>query len=214
MQIQFRLRRASARLAVGLLATALPLVAADAAQAAFASANRLVTTSRPDLVSAAITGPSSAQFCFKDHAASVADVGGFHLGGYHADANTNSIGATAAGELRQRVDRHQPAIQLRAQVGEDAVGVQRELRQPRHSVASAGSTSQNGTRGLTTTAPDLTGISVVPGAVQQIAFSFDEPVTASSIVGVMAVSTSSPRPVRRAAPWRRRPILSRRIPLP
>ena len=143
--MSFRLRRASARLAVGLLATALPLVAASAAQAALAGANRLVTTSRPDLVSAAITGPSSAQFCFDKTITSVADVGGFHLGGYHADANTNSIGATAAGNCVNASIGTSPHFSF-AQVGEGAVRTTGNFGNRADSVALAGSTSQNGTR--------------------------------------------------------------------
>src|ERR1035437_1574565 len=96
--MSFCFRRASARLAVGLLAAALPLVAARAAQAALTVANRLVTTSRPDLVSASITGANSAQFCFDKTITSVSNIGGFFLGGYRADVTTSSTGAPASGQ--------------------------------------------------------------------------------------------------------------------
>src|ERR1700722_17715267 len=92
-----RFRRASVRLAVGLVAAAIPLVGAGAASAALAGANQFTSTDRPDLISATITGASSASFCFDKPIVSVADVGGFYLGGYRADATTKSLTASASG---------------------------------------------------------------------------------------------------------------------
>ena len=85
--MSFRFRRASVRLAVGLVAAAIPLAGAGVAQAALAGANPMTSTSRPDLRSATLTGPNAAQFCFDKAIASVPDIGGFVLGGYRADAH-------------------------------------------------------------------------------------------------------------------------------
>ena len=69
-----------------------------------------------------------------------------------------------------------------AQVGEGAVRAAGSIGNRADSVALSGTNSQNGTRGLTT-APDLTGISVVSGSPQQIAFTFDQAVNPNAIVG-------------------------------
>jgi hypothetical protein len=164
----------------------LPLVAASAAQAALTGANRLVTTSRPDLVSASITGANSAQFCFDKTITSVPNIGGFFLGGYRADVTTSSTGATASGQCVNATVSTSQQFSF-AQVGEDAVRTTGSFGNRADSVALSGSTTQNGTRGLSV-APDLSGISVVTvsGAPQQIAFTFDEPVSSSAIVGTGA----------------------------
>ena len=181
--MSFRFRRASVRLAVGLVAAAIPLAGAGVAQAALAGANPLTTTSRPDLRSASLTGATSAQFCFDKAITSVPDIGGFIIGGYRGDAFVTSTTASASGNC---VNATFPARDVTsysfAQVGEGAVRGAGNVGNRADSVALAGTSSQNGTRGLTT-APDLTGISVVSGAPQQIAFTFDQPVNPSAIVG-------------------------------
>jgi hypothetical protein len=178
--MSFQFRRA-VRLAAGLVAVAIPLVGASVAQAAMAGANQLVTTSRPDLVSASITGASSAKFCFDKPITAIADVGGFSLGGYKADATTSSTAATANGNCVNANVSGSPWFSF-AQVGEGAVRTTGNVGNRADSVALAGSITNNGTRGRTT-ASDLVGISVVSSAPQQIAFTFDEPMDASAIVG-------------------------------
>jgi hypothetical protein len=178
--MSFKFRRA-VRLAAGLVAVAIPLVGASVAQAAMAGANQLVTTSRPDLVSATVTGPSSANFCFDKTITSIADVGGFYLGGYKADVTSKSTNATTNGNCVNATVKASPSFSF-AQVGEGAVRTTGNIGNRADSVALAGSNTNNGTRGRTT-ASDLVGISVVSSAPQQIAFTFDEPVKSSAIVG-------------------------------
>ena len=95
--MSFLFRRASVRLAVGLVAAAIPLVGASVAQGALAGANPLSTTSRPDLRSATLTSATDALFCFDKTITSVPDIGGFTIGGYRADSLQKSISATASG---------------------------------------------------------------------------------------------------------------------
>ena len=182
--MSFSFRRASVRVAVGLIATAIPLVGASVAQAAMAGANRLVTTSRPDLVSVVATGANSGRFCFDKPIVSIADQGGFIFGGYKSDATTNSTSATIVSSNTNCVEANisfSPWFSY-GQVSEGAVRAAGNVGNRADSVALGGSTTNNGTRGRST-APDLAGISVVQGTPQQIAFTFDEPVDASSIVG-------------------------------
>jgi len=192
--MSFQFRR-SVRLAAGLIAVAIPLVGASVAQAGLAGSNQLVTTSRPDLVSAAITGANAAKFCFDKPVTAVADVGGFYLGGYKADAATKSTNAVASGNcVNATVSATSPWFTF-GQVGEGAVRTTGNYTNRADSVALAGSSTNNGTKGLTT-ASDLTGISVVTTAPQQIAFTFDEPVDANTIVadGGFHFVTSSGEP--------------------
>lgn len=183
--MSFPFRRASVRLAlaVGLVAAALPLVAANAAQAALAGANPLTTTLRPDLRSATLTGATTAQFCFDKAIISVPDIGGFAIGGYRADSFEKSTTATASGNC---VDATFPAADFTSytygQVGEGAVRAAGNNPNRADSVALAGTTTQNGTRGLTT-APDLQGISVVTVAPQELAFTFDQAVNPTAVFG-------------------------------
>jgi hypothetical protein len=178
--MSFQFRRA-VRLAAGLIAVAIPLVGASVAQAGVAGSNEFVSQFRPDLVSATITGASSAKFCFDKPITSIADVGGFTLGGYKANTTTSSTAATASGNCVDATVSVSPWFTF-AQVGEGAVRTTGNVGNRADSVALAGSNTNNGTRGRTT-ASDLTGISVVSGAIQQIAFTFDEPVNPAAIVG-------------------------------
>ncbi len=187
--MSYPFRRASARLAVGLVAAAVPLVGASVAQAAMAGANPLVTTSRPDLRSVSLTGASSAQFCFDKAITSVPNVGGFYLGGYRADAFLASTNAVAAGNcvnasFPTSVSGNTDNIEHHSfgQVAEGAVRTTGNLGNRADSTALTGSISNNGTRGLTT-APDLTGVSVVTSGTQQIAFTYDQNVNPNAIVG-------------------------------
>jgi hypothetical protein len=169
------------RLAVGLVAAAIPLVGVSAASAAIAGGNQFTSTDRPDLVSVTITGASSASFCFDKPITAVADVGGFYLGGYRADATTKSLTATASGNCVNANITTSPWFTF-AQVGEGAVRTTGNFANRADSVALSGSNTGNGTRGLTASA-DLQGVSIVSGAPQQIAFTYDEPVQSSAIVG-------------------------------
>lgn len=178
--MSFRFRRASVRLAVGLIATAIPLVGASVAQAAMAGGNQMVTTSRPDLVSVAATGATSATFCFDKTLTAIADVGGFYLGGYKADATAKSTNAVINGKCANVTVTVSPWFTF-GTVGEGAVRAA-NIGNRADSVALGGSNTNNGTRGRST-APDLTGISVVSGSPQQIAFTFDEPVNGAAVVG-------------------------------
>lgn len=180
-RMSYPFRRISVRLAVGLVAAAIPLVGASAAQAAMAGANPLTTTARPDLRSVTLTG-TGAQFCFNKVITSVPNVGGFYVGGYRADNFTRSINATASGMCVTATIPGATAQDSFGQVAEGAVRTTGNLGNRADSTALNGSTTHNGTRGLTT-APDLTGVSVVQTGPQQIAFTYDEPVDASAIVG-------------------------------
>ena len=173
-------RRISARLAVGLAATAFPLVGAGAAQAVLAGGTPFTSTHRPDLVSATITGSSSARFCFDKVVTAVDDVSGFYLGGYRADVTSKSRNATASGNCVNAQISTSPWFTF-AQVGGSAVRTTGNSFNLGDSVALSGSNTANGTRGMTV-APDLQGVSLVSGAPQEIAFTYDEPV--SSIVGL------------------------------
>lgn len=179
--MSFDFRRAGARLAVGLVAAAIPLVAASAASATLAGGNRFTSTDRPDLVSATITSSASASFCFDKPVTSIADVGGFYLGGYDANVTAKSLNATASGNCVNAQVGTSPDFTF-AQVGEGAVRTTGNFGNRADSVALSGSNTGNGTRGLTV-APDLQGVSIVSGAAQQIAFTYDEPVSSSAIVG-------------------------------
>ncbi len=178
--MSFQFRR-SVRLAAGLMAVAIPLVGASVAQAAMAGANQLVTTSRPDLVSAAITAPGAAKFCFDKPVTAIADVGGFYLGGYKANVTAKSTNAVASGNCVNATVSTSQHFSF-GQVGEGAVRTTGNVSNRADSVALAGSSTNNGTRGRTT-APDLTGISVDTTTPQRIAFTFDEPVDPNTIVG-------------------------------
>jgi len=187
--MSYPFRRASARLAVGLVAAAVPLVGASVAQAAMAGANPLTTTSRPDLRSVTLTGASSAQFCFDKAVTSVPNVGGFTLGGYRADAFLKSTDAVASGSCVNATfpasvssDVNDIEQHSFGQVAEGAVRAAGNLGNRGDSTALSGSVSHNGTRGLTT-APDLTGVSVVTSGTQQIAFTYDQNVNPNAIVG-------------------------------
>jgi len=178
--MSYPFRRTSVRLAAGLVAAAIPLVGAGAAQAAMAGANPLTTTARPDLRSVTLTG-TGARFCFDKVITSIPNPGGFVVGGYRADNFSRATGATASGMC---VDAQVGATTEDSfgQVAEGAVRTTGNLGNRADSTALTGSTTHNGTRGLTT-APDLTGVSVVQTGPQQIAFTYDEPVDASAIVG-------------------------------
>ena len=187
--MSYPFRRASARLAVGLVAAAVPLAGASVAQAAMAGANPVVTTARPDLRSVTLTGASSAQFCFDKAITSVPNIGGFYLGGYRADAFLASTNAVAAGNcvnasFPTSVSGNTDNIEHHSfgQVAEGAVRTTGTLGNRADSTALTGSISNNGTRGLTT-APDLTGVSVVTSGTQQIAFTYDQNVNPNAIVG-------------------------------
>ena len=143
--------------------------------------NQFTSTDRPDLISATITGGSSASFCFDKPVTSVADVGGFYLGGYDANVTAKSLNATASGNCVNATVSTSPWFTF-AQVGEGAVRTTGNFANRADSVALSGSNTGNGTRGLTV-APDLQGVSIVSGAPQQIAFTYDEPVSSSAIVG-------------------------------
>jgi len=178
--MSYPFRRTSVRLAAGLVAAAIPLVGAGAAQAAMAGANPLTTTARPDLRSVTLTG-TGARFCFDKVITSIPNPGGFIVGGYRADIFNRSTGATASGMC---VDAKVGATTENSfgQVAEGAVRTTGNLGNRADSTALTGSTTHNGTRGLTT-APDLTGVSVVQTGPQQIAFTYDEPVDPGAIVG-------------------------------
>ncbi len=190
-RMSYPFRRASVRLAAGLVAAAIPLVGAGAAQAALAGANPLTTTSRPDLRSVTLTGATTAQFCFDKAIISVPNVGGFTLGGYRADAFLNSTDAVVSGSPDcvnvtfptsltgsvNNIEQHSFG-----QVAEGAVRASGNQGNRADSTALTGSVSNNGTRGLTT-APDLTGVSVVSSSAQSIAFTYDQNVNPNAIVG-------------------------------
>ncbi|MDQ2738263.1 MAG: hypothetical protein M3Y35_06545 [Actinomycetota bacterium] len=178
--MSYPFRRASVRLAVGLVAAALPLVGASVAQAAMAGANPLTTTSRPDLRSVTLTG-TGAQYCFDKVVTSIPNPGGFYVGGYRADNFSRATGATASGNCVNATVGATTEDSF-GQVAEGAVRTTGNLGNRADSTALTGSTTHNGTRGLTT-APDLTGVSVVQTGAQQIAFTYDEPVDPSAIVG-------------------------------
>jgi len=165
-----------------LVAAAIPLVGASTASATLAGANPFTSTTRPDLVSATITGASSASFCFSKTVTSIADVGGFYLGGYRADRTAKSLNATTTGGNCVNAQVTTSPWFTFAQVGEGAVRTTGNIGNRSDSVALSGSNTGNGTRGLTV-APDLQGISIVSGAAQQIAFTYDEPVSSSAVVG-------------------------------
>ncbi len=187
--MSYPFRRASVRLAAGLVAAAIPLVGAGVGQAAMAGANPLTTTSRPDLRSVTLTGASSAQFCFDKAITSVPNPGGFYLGGYRADAFLGANDAIASGSCVNATfpasvtsDVNNLEQHSFGQVAEGAVRTTGNLGNRADSTALTGSVSHNGTRGLTT-APDLTGVSVVTSGTQEIAFTYDQNVNPNAVVG-------------------------------
>lgn len=146
-----------------------------------AGANPLTTTARADLRSVTLTG-TGAIFCFDKAVTSIPNPGGFYVGGYRADNFARSTGATPSGMCVTATISGANAQDSFGQVAEGAVRTTGNLGNRADSTALTGSTTHNGTRGLTT-APDLTGVSVVQTVPQQIAFTYDEPVDPSAIVG-------------------------------
>jgi len=108
-------------------------------------------------------------------------LGLFYVGGYRADNFSRSTGATASGNC-VTATLYATTEHTLGQVAEGAVRTTGNLGNRADSTALTGSVSHNGTRGLTT-APDLTGVSVVSAGPQQIAFTFDQNVDPNAIVG-------------------------------
>lgn len=157
---------------VSLVAMAVPLIVTGSAQAALAGANPLTTTSRPDLVSATITGASTAQFCFDKALFQVPSQSSLSLGGYRSDnfltsvnptildtKNNKCVDATFPTSINDTGDLPQFTF---GQAAEGAALIQSgtaTLGNRADSVALTGSNTNNGTAGHTT-APDLTGVQV------------------------------------------------------
>jgi len=190
------MRRTLVRLAAGLIAAAVPLAAAGGAQAAIGTANIAKTTVLPDVIGASLVSSNQVRYCFDKTVASVPNPGGFFVSGYRSDSfigsSDASVGPAQAGcagtvlatfasaQTSGSVDNiNHMTI---AQVAEGAVRTTGNFANRADSVPLSGASSGDGTRGLTT-APDLQGTSVVSGGTQQIAFTFDQNVNPSAIVG-------------------------------
>jgi hypothetical protein len=180
----FRKRASVARFAVAAAALLVPLVGAGAAQAAIGTSHGLITTNRPDFVSATIVNATQADFCFsKDtDAAAAFSADDFLVGGYKSATSalpaTSAVRVTArcwratfgtTGDLNQFTVAHLRANTLRPlQAGAVANNLD-------DSVPLIGSQSHAGTRGFTT-GPDLQTTSVDTVA-NQMTYVFDQNVS-------------------------------------
>jgi hypothetical protein len=180
----FRKRASLARFAVAAAALLVPLVGAGAAQAAIGTSHGLITTNRPDFVSATIVNATQADYCFsKDtDAAAAFSADDFLVGGYKSATSalpaTSAVRVTArcwratfgtTGDLNQFTVAHLRANTLRPlQAGAVANNLD-------DSVPLIGSQSHAGTRGFTT-GPDLQTTSVDTVA-NQMTYVFDQNVS-------------------------------------
>ncbi len=163
--------RAKARSLAVLALAAAPLAVPVAANAAMGGANPVVSTATPNLRSATIQNVNTTnqtqdvEYCFDKPIGSQPQRGLLRIGDYDqgelvADSARQSSANCAVATYSNRRHRH-PAVHLRHGRRHNA-GAHQHQRQPNNiadSVALVGSTSNAGTRGVTT-GPDLTGITV------------------------------------------------------
>ena len=168
--MQAAIRRTRFRVLIALTAVAVPLVAANAAQAAMAGANPATTMLRPDLRSAQITnfnsstGATTIQVCFDKQIGSTPDASEFLAGNYRLDEVTGDSATRDANGSCANVVWSSTFIdpQQRTYVTADfgaVVNAANGLENWEDSVALKGSNSHNGTRGHAA-APDLEGVTI------------------------------------------------------
>jgi hypothetical protein len=199
------------RIAVVAAAVALPLFAVGTAQAAIAGANPGTTLNAPDLVSASLTGTSTASVCFDKPLATAAgavNAPSFFLSGYGAGnyvAGTtafangncaivtfNPIPATPPGDINQYT-----IINARAgAVTAASTGVQNLS----DSTSLILSSTHNGTAG-NTVAPNLTAVTVSTATVPvKLLFQYDKAVVGiSGAAGAFKYYNSAGNPCSNAA---------------
>jgi hypothetical protein len=155
-----------ARIALGLVALAAPLLAASAAQGAIGTSKTLLTTNRPDLTSVTVSGPATVDFCFDtgidpNGGSFPAVMNSFDLGGYDAETVTPDAVHVSANRLNGNCaqvtyDANIPkysigTVAAGAVLGFESGGPVGNLDD---SAPLIGSDAHNGTRGLTA-GPDL-----------------------------------------------------------
>ena len=192
MKHAFRERARTARLAAGLLALAVPFVAASVAQGAIGGTSP-AKTAAPDLVSGNVVAANFVQVCFDqpvDINGGTAEAGDLRVGGYKtSEANTPpSVGAWALGSAPVSLGNNC----IRSQIGETdleastvisvAAGTVRnetdETTNLEDSAPLIGSTTKNGTRG-NSTGPDLQS-TILLGPENEIVYTFDQEVRCAS----------------------------------
>ncbi|MBV8980167.1 MAG: hypothetical protein JO086_04640, partial [Acidimicrobiia bacterium] len=173
------------RLAVGLIAAVVPLVGAGAAQAAIAGAPQPSFSVRPTYINSALTGASTARFCF-DKQVIVNNPTGFGLSGYDTDIVLTSTDATASGNCVNATfsTSSQNGDLGSYTVGEVAEGAVRGLSGEGNRADDtplSGAGNNNGTTGHET-APDLVKTQYVgSGGANQMAFTFDQQLNSNSV---------------------------------
>jgi len=187
-----RKRARTARLAVGLLALAVPFVAASVAQGAIGGTKPANTTA-PDLQSGNIVAGNFVQVCF-DQPVDVTGDGGpgsVRIGGYKTSENSSpppSVGSWALGSTPVSLGNNCIRTQVGATdleaytvVSIDAGVVKNEADATTNLEDSAplvGSTTKNGTRG-NITGPDLQS-TILLGPENEIVYTFDQEVRCTS----------------------------------
>ena len=196
-----RLKRASlVRLTVGLAALAFPLLATGAAQAAIAGATPASTPGLPDVRSATLIDPLHTDVCFDKTLANGSGVAAdFHLVGYRA----GNVSAAATSAPLDPTNNQCVMLTWPASIGDQTqyTAVEVALNAVKanatgagnlgDAVALTGSTTQAGTRGVTT-APNLVGI-LAPTDVNLVTntltFVFDKQPASAFVAGLLLRST-------------------------
>ena len=178
-----------ARIAVVVAAVALPLVAVGTAQAAIAGANPGTTVNAPDLVSASLTGTSTASVCFDKPLATAAGAVNpanfFLLGGYGAGNYVVGTSAFANGNCAIVTFTAPPPFPANSPPGDINQYTIVNARAGAVTAASTGvqnlsdstslilSSTHNGTTG-NTVAPNLTAVTVSSTTGPKLLFQFDK----------------------------------------
>jgi hypothetical protein len=185
-------RARTARLAVGLLALAVPFVAASVAQGAIGGTSPAKTTG-PDLVSGNIVAANFVQLCFDQPVDVTGDggAGSVRIGGYKTSENSSpppSVGSWALGSAPVSLGNNCIRTQVGATdleaytvVSIDEGVVKNEADATTNLEDSApliGSTTKSGTRG-NSTGPDLQS-TILLGPENQIVYTFDQEVRCTS----------------------------------
>lgn len=181
-------RALNARLVVGLASMAFPLIVTGAAQAAIAGATHASMTNRPVLQSATIQGGANQDTivaCFDKTISSNLGTGGttgFQLGGYRAGNTTTNLNAVIDRSATNCVDltgNPDPSDYTVLKVGAASVTANNNTAANGNiadAVGLTGSTSHDGTQGITT-GPELVGILTPTGPTlsgNALTFVFDK----------------------------------------
>jgi hypothetical protein len=176
LKYEFRKRVRMARLAVGLVALAVPFVGASVAQGAIGQSTP-PSTAAPDLVSANIVGANFVQVCFDQPVdlAPGAGPGDVLVGGYKSGVFTPGIQIVSLGNNCIRTQITASDVEAYTIVTVAAGTVRNEADVTENLTDSTpllGSDTQNGTRG-NTTGPDLQNV-ILLGPENQIIYAFDQ----------------------------------------